>query len=86
MYSTSIKFICQASLTILLVALFSCFLSSFVFAQTIPANIQKLREQAAQEFANLIENAIEDAKIGALAELKTGEYKKLYESLVCLYL
>ena len=81
MYYNSIKNICQVVLNALLLG-FLCFFSVYpaIAQNSVSANVAKLREQAAKEIENLIEQSIEAAKKGALSELKTGEYKKLYES------
>ena len=81
MQYTSIKNICQVSINALVLGFFCFFPVYSAMAQNgVAANVAKLREQAAKEIENLIEQSIEAAKKGALAELKTGEYKKLYES------
>lgn len=80
MQYTNIKTICQVIGKSIVIVLFSCFFSFSVFGQAVPLDITQLQKQAAQDLADLVEEIITTAKKGALTELKTGKYKKLYDS------
>ncbi len=78
MQYTNIKTICQVSGKILIIAIFSCFFLFTSFAKTVNSPLS-LKEQAAQAMSDLVDSIIDIAKTGALAELKTGEFKYLYD-------
>ncbi len=79
MQYNSIKNICQVLGKILIILFFCIFLTPYTFAQTSKPDTTSLKDQAAQAMSDLVDGIIEIAKVGALAELKTGEFKYLYD-------